>query len=165
MIKVVYEAYPQRAGLAEPAPGYLLAEDPLHVAERLSEVGFETAHLAGARWTRSEIDYIHTATVVESDGAHAAAAAEINTYLKATEIQQDVRHTLYAFVIHQNCEDGPVAREDALRVAGSETALAALSYLRARADDVGVDEILHSGFDVLALLHAEKELGLRSDEE
>ncbi|MBB5918691.1 hypothetical protein BJY24_007603 [Nocardia transvalensis] len=164
MIKVVYEAYPQHAGLDEPAPGYLLSEDPLQIAERLADVGFETAHLTGARWTRSEEDYTYTATIVEADGSNSAAAAEINAYLKATEIQQDVRHTLYAYVIHQNCGEGPVTRAEALRVAGSDTALEALTYLHHRSADIGVDEMLHSGFDVLALLHAEKELGLRSED-
>ncbi|MFJ1460670.1 hypothetical protein [Nocardia sp. N2S4-5] len=164
MIKVVYEAYPQQAGLDEPAPGYLRSEDPLQIAERLADVGFQTGHLTGARWTKSERNYTYTATVVESDGSRTAAAAEINTYLKATEVQQDVRRVLYAYVIHQDCGDGPVSRADALRVAGSETALEALIYLHRRSDDVGVEEMLHSGFDVLALLHAEKDLGLRESD-
>ncbi|MEV6322194.1 hypothetical protein AB0M45_13520 [Nocardia sp. NPDC051787] len=165
MTKVVWEAYPQRAGLAEHTPGYLLSDDPFQIAERLSDVGFETVHLTGARWTRSDENYTYTATVTESEGSHADAAAEINRYLKATELQQDVRRILYAFVIRQDCGDGPVSRDEALRVAGSHAALDALIYLRPRADDVGVDEILHRGIDALALLHAERELGLLNDDD
>ncbi|WP_330231828.1 hypothetical protein OHA40_04635 [Nocardia sp. NBC_00508] len=164
MTKVAWEAYPQRSGLAERAPAYLLSDDPFQIAERLSDVGFETVHLAGARWTRSDGDYTHTATVIESDGSNADTAAEINVYLKATEIQQDVRRVLYAFVIHQDCGDGPVRRDEALRVAGSHAALDALIHLHGRSDDVGVDEILHRGIDALALLHAERELGLLTDD-
>ncbi|RDI54145.1 hypothetical protein [Nocardia mexicana] len=165
MTKVVWEAYPQRAGLDEPAPGYLLSDDPFQIAERLADVGFETGHLAGARWTRSDDRYVYTATVVESEAPHADTAAEINAYLKATEMQQDARRVLFAFVIHQECEEGRVTRDEALRVAGSTEALEALIYLHGRAADIGVDEIMHSGFDALALLYAERTLGLRSEEE
>jgi hypothetical protein len=162
--KVVWEAYPLRAGLDEPTPGYLLSDDPFHIAARLSDVGFETAHLTGARWTRTEEDYTYTATVVDADGSNVDAAVEINKYLKATEIQHDVRRVLFAYVVRQNCGDGPVSREQALQVAGSPVALDALIYLQARAEDVGVEEMLHSGFDALALLHAERLVDLRDDD-
>ncbi|WP_280267996.1 hypothetical protein [Nocardia wallacei] len=165
MTKVVWEAYPQRAGLDEPAPGYLLSDDPFQIAERLADVGFETGHLTGARWTRSDENYVYTATVVESEAPHTDTAAEINSYLKATEIQQDARRILFAFVIHQDCGEGPVGRDDALRVAGSAEALDALIYLHDHAADIGIEEIMHSGFDALALLYAERTLGLRSQEE